>query len=172
MTSRRSISFVVYSTLSITTLGPSQREDLVVLVDIRLRVAHQSVLSIACSKRTRRRRCENDRHLRAQCASNQRSEFVLLAAISMPKPCLTCRFLEYGYGFLCVLFISTFSLVGALIYPLTKKRYFKYFNATLTSVAVGALLSNSIFELIPAVRRTPLACRSVAMISEARDAFS
>ena len=82
------------------------------------------------------------------------------------------RFLEYGYGFLCVLFISTFSLLGALIFPLTRKPYYKYIHATLTSVAVGALLANSIFELIPAVRKARLAFRFVLMISGAWNTFS
>ncbi|UJR27379.1 hypothetical protein I4U23_008669 [Adineta vaga] len=58
---------------------------------------------------------------------------------------------KYGYGFLCVAVISTFSLVGALVFPLTKKPYYKYLNAFFTSLAVGALFANCAFELFPAI---------------------
>ncbi|CAF0758629.1 unnamed protein product [Adineta ricciae] len=58
---------------------------------------------------------------------------------------------KYGYGFLSVLVISTFSLIGAAIFPLMKKPYYKYINAFFTSVAVGALFANSAFELFPAI---------------------
>ncbi|CAF1157901.1 unnamed protein product [Adineta ricciae] len=58
---------------------------------------------------------------------------------------------KYGYGFLSVLIISTFSLIGAAIFPLMKKPYYKYINAFFTSVAVGALFANSAFELFPAI---------------------
>ena len=61
--------------------------------------------------------------------------------------------LGYGYGFLCVLFISTFSLAGVVAFPLMKKPFYKYINAFFVSVATGALFANSTFELIPAVGR-------------------
>jgi hypothetical protein len=57
----------------------------------------------------------------------------------------------YGYGFLSVFLISSFSLAGAAVFPLTKKRYYKYFNAFFTALAVGALFANCTFELMPAV---------------------
>ena len=59
--------------------------------------------------------------------------------------------LGYGYGFLAVFVISSFSLAGAVVFPLTKRPFYKYFNAFFTSLAVGALFSNSTFELLPAV---------------------
>jgi hypothetical protein len=52
---------------------------------------------------------------------------------------------------LSVFVISTFSLAGALVFPFTKKPYYKYINAFFTSLAVGALFANSAFELFPAV---------------------
>ncbi|CAF0784730.1 unnamed protein product, partial [Adineta steineri] len=58
---------------------------------------------------------------------------------------------KYGYGFLSVFIISTFSLGGALIFPLTKKPYYKYLNAFFTALAVGALYADSAFELFPSI---------------------
>lgn len=60
--------------------------------------------------------------------------------------------LGYGYGFLAIFVISSFSLAGAVVFPLTKKPFYKYFNAFFTALAVGALFANSTFELLPAVR--------------------
>ena len=67
--------------------------------------------------------------------------------------CVFCfQSLEYGYGFLSIFVISALSLFGILLFPLTKKPYYKYINAFFTGLAIGALYANSAFELIPAVR--------------------
>lgn len=47
--------------------------------------------------------------------------------------------------------ISAFSMAGAVVFPLTKKPAYKYFNAFFTALAVGALFANSMFELVPSV---------------------
>ena len=60
---------------------------------------------------------------------------------------------EYGYGFLAVLIISALSLAGFVAFPLMKKPYYRFFNAFFTALAVGTLISDTVFELIPVVCR-------------------
>jgi hypothetical protein len=62
-------------------------------------------------------------------------------------------FLGYGYGFLAVFIVSALSLIGLLAIPCLNKPAFQYFLTAFTALAVGTLLGDVLFHLIPFVRR-------------------
>ncbi|CAF0781891.1 unnamed protein product [Adineta steineri] len=56
---------------------------------------------------------------------------------------------RYGYGFLAVFIISALSLCGLLAFPLIYKVSFQLVLATFTALAIGTLLGDAMFHLIP-----------------------
>jgi hypothetical protein len=58
----------------------------------------------------------------------------------------------YGYGFLAVFTVSVCSLAGLLAFPCIYKISFQYVLSSFTALAVGTLLGDAIFHLIPFVR--------------------
>jgi hypothetical protein len=60
-------------------------------------------------------------------------------------------FVGYGYGFLAVFIITILSLGGCLAFPLLHKVAFQYILVTFTALAVGSLLGDAMFHLIPFV---------------------
>lgn len=57
----------------------------------------------------------------------------------------------WGYGFLCVTFISLCSLVGASVVPFMRKTFYKRLLLYFIALAIGTLYSNALFQLIPEV---------------------
>ncbi|XP_024293929.1 metal cation symporter ZIP14 isoform X3 [Oncorhynchus tshawytscha] len=55
----------------------------------------------------------------------------------------------WGYGFLCVTFISLCSLVGASVVPFMRKTFYKRLLLYFIALAIGTLYSNALFQLIP-----------------------
>ncbi|XP_068130789.1 metal cation symporter ZIP14 isoform X1 [Hyperolius riggenbachi] len=55
----------------------------------------------------------------------------------------------WGYGFLCVTFISLCSLLGAGVVPFMKKSCYKRLLLYFIALAIGTLYSNALFQLIP-----------------------
>jgi len=57
----------------------------------------------------------------------------------------------YGYGFLAVFIVTILSLAGLFAFPLIHKVAFQYVLVTFTALAVGTLLGDAMFHLIPFV---------------------